>query len=437
MICKPSIRIATLVGICLFVPFHSGRSESAESSTAFKQQPVTLNVWIMPNAQARTAESFYTLVQPFTRENPQVKVAVTIVPWRDAWEAILDIISGGPAPDIIQLGTTWVATAAASGKLLDLTGKYDERLFPKEVLATTTLEDPKHTKIRRYAMPWIVDSRALYYNKAACAKVGVDPTKDFATWASFKEALRKLKNVEVNGKRLEPFAVPQNNWDVVHTLSWLIWGWGGGFISRNSAESGINSPGSLAGIEYAIDLFREGLMVHRPDTGDMRVIAKMLEKGEVATAIGYPIPTLSGERFGVTLIPEGPKGRFTFLGGSTLAILKSSNHRKDALALIKYLSDQAVQFAYSNLTGLLPAAAAEYDEIVLQLDPVRTLFVKQMKYGKAYPSIPQWANIENILRDGLNEVWGIVQKPGPYDTVAVRNRIDGMAKKIDGTLRAP
>ena len=388
----------------------------------------------MQNAQHKSEESFLSLVRPFTQENPHVKVAVTVVSWAEAWDRIQGAIHGGPAPDIVQLGTTWVAAIAATGKLLELTGEYDEKLFQPEVLATTAIEDPSGTKLRRFAMPWIVDTRALYYNKVACAKAGVDPEKDFATWNSFRAALRKLKDIEVDGRRMQPFVVPRNNWDVVHTLSWWIWDWGGGFVSRSAEENGLDSPGAIAGVEYAIGLVREGLMAHAPES-NMRIVASKLDKGEFATSIGYPVASLPSDRFGVALLPAGPKGRFTFLGGSTMAILKSSQHPTEALALIKFLSGEAVQFAYSNVTGLLPAAAAEYDELALKLDPVRRVFVEQMRYGKSYPSIPQWGAIENMLRDGFNELWSVVQQPGPYDPATVRTRLNQMAKKIGATLR--
>ena len=57
-----------------------------------------------------------------------------------------------------------------------------------------------------------------------------------------------------------------------------------------------------------------------------------------------------------------------------------------------------------------------------------------MHYGKSYPSIPQWGPIENLLRDGFNSLWDMVQQPGPYDPAAVRSRLDEMAKKIDRAL---
>ena len=431
---KPWVAVLCGIGLLTMLP---GGSEAARKAAAPKPKLVTLDVWIMTNATSQDEAKFLELIRPFAEANPHIKVVPTVLPWSEAWGKIQASVSGGPAPDLMQLGTTWVAAIASTGKLLELTGKYDEKLFPPQVLASTTIESPSDGPVRRFAMPWIVDTRALYYNKAACTKAGVDPKQDFATWASFKAALEKLKGVEVDGKRVQPLGVPRASWDVIHNLSWWIWGAGGGFVARRPGENGIDSAGSLAGLEYYFGLFRDGLVSPEADQGNANSVADMLRKGTIATTIAYPIPNLPEGRFGIALVPEGPKGRFTFLGGSTLAILKSSKHPEEAVALLKFLSSEAAQVRYSTQTGLLPAAAAEYDELLLKLDPIRGAFVEQMRYGKAYPSIPQWGEIENVLRAGLNAAWDIAIKGDKYDQAAVRAELTKIARKIDELIRPP
>jgi multiple sugar transport system substrate-binding protein len=431
-------RFAAVLGVGLgALLLLAGPGAAARKPPIAKARPVTLDVWIMPNAMREDAEKLDELVRPFVEANPNVKVVPTVLDWGAAWGKIQAAVSGGPAPDLMQLGTTWVAAIAATGKLLDLTDKYDARLFPPQVLASTTIEGPADGPVRRYAMPWIVDTRALYYNKAACIKAGVDPKRDFATWTSFRTALKKLAGVEVDGKRLQAFGIPRAGWDVIHNLSWWIWGAGGGFVARRAGESGIDSEGTLAGLEYFFGLYHDGLVSPAADKGDANAAADLLRRGEIATTIAYPIPNLSEDRFGIALLPEGPKGRFTFLGGSTLAVLKSSKHPDEAVALVKFLSSEAAQVRYSTQTGLLPAAAAEYDELLLKLDPTRGAFVDQMRFGRAYPSIPQWGEIENVLRGGLGAAWDLGIRPGPFAKAAVRAELTKMAKAIDDIVRPP
>jgi multiple sugar transport system substrate-binding protein len=243
-----------------------------------------------------------------------------------------------------------------------------------------------------------------------------------------------LKTIEVNGKRVKPLGIPMSNWDIIHNLSWWIWGAGGGFVGGAAGESAINSPGTIAGLDYYIGLFREGLVSAEADKVEAMAAAEMLRKGAIATTIAFPIPSLAEDRFGIAAVPAGPKGSFTFLGGSTIGVFKSSRHPAEAIALLKFLSGEAAQVRYSTLTGLLPAAAAQYDELLLKLDPIRGAFVEQMQHGRAYPSIPQWGDIEVILRDGLNAVWAIGKKPGTYDKPAVKRQLDQMAGKIDAIM---
>ena len=436
MIQITKIVIAIIVGLLLDAASMSGRSYAATKVKPEKQQSVTLTIWIMPNAPGNNLENFVELVRPFIAANPHIKIKPVVLPWGEALQKIQSAVHGGPAPDLTQLGTTWVAAIGSSGKLLDLAGKYDEHLFSPQVLATTRIDGNPAYQGKRFAMPWIVDTRALYYNKAMCAKAGVDPKRDFATWASFKLALQKLNKIQVDNERIKPLGIPMSNWDIVHNLSWWIWGAGGGFVGGGAGEAAINSTGTLAGLDYYIGLYRDGLVSPLADKVEAHVVADMLRKGEIATTIAFPIPSLPEDRFGLAAVPAGPKGTFTFLGGSAIGVFKSSKHSAEAIALLKFLSSESAQVRYSTVTGLLPAAAAQYDELLLRLGPIRGAFVEEMRHGRAYPSIPQWGDIEVILHDGLNAVWAIGKKPGTYDQAAVKGQLDQMAKKIDKIMHA-
>jgi multiple sugar transport system substrate-binding protein len=416
-----------MVGLGVIAAFSSGNAGAAE-------RPVTLSIWIMPNGPGDAGADFMGLVRPFTDANPNIKVEATVIPWGEAFAKIQEAISGGPTPDLTQLGTSWVATIAATGRLLDLTGKYDESAFPAQVLATTRIEGDAKRADRRYAMPWIVDMRALYYNKALLAKAKVNPKKDFATWDTFKAALSKLKTLKVNGKPVRPLGIPMTNWDVIHNLSWWIWGAGGGFVSLDGKEPGIDAKETLEGIEYYIGLYRDGLVSQEADQGDAVEVAEMLRRGEVATTVAFPTQALSQDRFGIAALPAGPKGRFTFLGGSSIGVFESSKHPDEALALIKFLSGETAQVLHSTKTGLLPAAIARPDGLRPKLDPMRAAFVKQAPSGKSYPSIAGWGDIETVLRDGLGAVWSIGKAPGEYDRAEAKKQLDQMARAIDQIL---
>jgi multiple sugar transport system substrate-binding protein len=423
------LKIIGLLGLGVTAALFPGRATAADKAQPPKQ--TTLRVWIMPNGPGDNRADFMGLVRPFTDAHPQLKVETTVIPWGEALGKIQEAVAGGPKPDLVQLGTTWVATFAATGSLLDLTGKFDEKPFPPQVLATTGIDGDPKSAGKRFAMPWLLDTRALYYNRELCAKAGINPKKDLATWDSFKAALKKLKHVKVKGKPVEPLGIPMANWNIIHNLSPWIWGAGGGFVPLNEKEPGIGSKETLEGIEYYAGLYRDGLVSAEADQADEARVAEMLRKGTVAITIAFPTQGLPPDRFGIAAVPAGPKGHFAFLGGSSIGVFESSKHQAEAVDLIRFLSTAAAQVDYSTRTGLLPAAAARPEELHGKLDPIRAAFVKQIQFGKSYPSIVGWGDIETVLRDGLNAVWSLDKAPGKFDTAAAQKKLDQMAKAID------
>lgn len=61
------------------------------------------------------------------------------------------------------------------------------------------------------------------------------------------------------------------------------------------------------------------------------------------------------DNIGVAMVPAGPEGRVSFLGGSFLAVSKSSENLDDAKELIKFLASEDAQIDYAKVTGKLPA----------------------------------------------------------------------------------
>lgn len=403
--------------------------------TSAKAKPVTLTVWVMPNGPDGTSQSFLDIIQPFTETNPTVSVEAVTVSWSDAFTRIEAAAEGRTAaPDIVQVGSTWVAAFATTGKLLDLTGKYDVGLFAPEVLATAGVADEPQLAGKQFALPWLVDTRALYYNKEYCKRAGINPEKDFDTWESFHQSLRKLKQLSPRTKPFAPLGVTLASWNIIHSLSWWIWGAGGGFV-ETAKSPGIASQGTLDGIEFYVGLAREGLLSREAEQLNQVQIAELLASGAIAATISMPISAIADDRFGIAPIPAGPRGRFTFLGGSALAVLASSRHPEEAISLLRFLSTDDAQMRYSIVTGVLLAAAGQYDELLLRLDPIRRAFVAQMRHGRAYPSIAQWGDIEVVLRDRLSSLWAKATSQAPYDRGEARRQLQEAQRQIDLILQ--
>ncbi|WP_163194536.1 sugar ABC transporter substrate-binding protein [Clostridium thermarum] len=429
-------------------PANSGGSTNQEQKNEeTPKKDVNLSVWIMPNS-GTPEEDFMKVIQPFLDQNPHIKVTPTVLDWGSAWTKITAAATSGEAPDITQLGTTWVSAVGAMDALEDLTPYYKdfggEEAFVKATLPTTGIEGQSE----KYAVPWFIDSRALFYRKDACEKAGVDPTKDFATWDSFKEALKKLNGVEVDGKKMAALGMPgKNDWNVVHNFAWWIWGAGGEYIKDGKAT--INAPEAVEGIKYYTELAVEGLMSKAALEKNSAEVEALFNAGEYATIFSgaYFAKTINQEyekdsenaldpkKVGVALVPEGPKGRYAFFGGSTLAMFKSSKNKPEAAQLIAFLASADAQVEYAKLHGNLPANAKSFENQFIMDDPMLSVFKEQLPYGKAYPSIPGWAPSEGLLQKGLSNVWdNALGVNGAYDAAKTQAELDAAANDVNAVL---
>lgn len=407
-----------------------------------QNEQVSLEIWVMPNSQ-NAAEDFLDVCKPFTDENTNVTLQPSVVDWGAAWTRLTAASMTGEAPDISQLGSSWVAGIGSMGRLVDLTGKIDKDAF---VEATQQFMGIRG-KSEVYGMPWFTETRALYYRTDACEKAGVDPKTAFATWDSFKEALNKLNNVEVDGKKLPALGMPgKNDWNVIHNYSIWVYGAGGDFVSEDGTKATFSSDKALAGIRFYSELAVEGLMDNTSLEKDTNHVESTYCTGGYATSFMGPWVAKTLERnkadegidtidkTEVAIVPEGPEGRYAFAGGSALCIFDSCENIDVAVDLLNFLASKDAQLAYSNVTGNLPTTTEAYADPSISDDRFKSVFKEQMQYAKHYASIPGWSPSETYFQQGLAKVWdNAMGIDGAYSfdkTVDVIKEIETQLNKV-------
>ena len=73
-------------------------------------------------------------------------------------------------------------------------------------------------------------------------------------------------------------------------------------------------------------------------------------------------------------------------GGSSLAVFQSSPHQEAAWALVRYLSEPAVQARFNTIVGDLPARQSAWDIAGVERDPMLAPFRGQLARAKAVRS---------------------------------------------------
>ncbi|GIO37719.1 sugar ABC transporter substrate-binding protein [Paenibacillus antibioticophila] len=425
----------------------TGAQENNSDADAPKEN-VTLTAWIMPNSP-KPDKDFMVAMEPYLQANPHVKINVTVLDWGSAWTKITTAATSGQGPDILQLGTTWVPAIAAMNGIEDLTSRVEEVGGEANYLPASWQTTKIDGQEEVYGVPWFVDARALFYRKDALEKVGLDPATAFKDWDTFRETLKKLNGVEIEGQKMTAFGVPgKNDWNVPHNIFPWIWAAGGNIFNEDNTEVTFNDKTALEGVMYYTGLANEGLVEKASLEKNSSQIESDFSDGKTAIMVSgawmvknFATPSEEGgvgektaaQNYGVAPLPAGPAGTSTFIGGSHLTIFKGSQHKDAAWDIIKYLSAEEAQLKYAQLSGQLPAQKVVMDSLVS--DPGYKALVEATQYGRSYPAIPQWGPCETALVKYFGNIWDIVAGvSGTYSEQAIQQQLDDAANEVTAII---
>lgn len=110
-----------------------------------------LTIWAMGNE----GDLLGDFVKGFEKENPDVKVKVTAIPWSSAHDKLQTAIAAGNGPDLAQMGTTWMADF--SNSFSTVPDNLDMSDFSDGSRATGQVDG------KQLGVPWYIDTRVLYY----------------------------------------------------------------------------------------------------------------------------------------------------------------------------------------------------------------------------------------------------------------------------------
>ena len=450
-----SARIAGIATVlCLGLALTGCQREKSGGATPGKtDEKRELSLWIMPNS-TKPQQDMEAVVEKFEALNPGVDVRVSVVDWAGAWTKLTTAAIGGDGPDVVQLGTTWCASMTDMGTLLPLDSLVAATDAKNAFLSSTWDAMKPRASEHPTSLPWFIDVRPVFYRTDVFAKAKVD-AKSILTWDDYAKALGKIHAADIknNGETVSAVGFTgKNDWNVVHNFAPWIWGTGGDFLTPAGDKCALNSPESMQGILFFLGLVRKGYSPKENMEKNTAQVAADFQTGRLATFAGPTnqdvyfnlTPEQGGianspvaKNYSVFEPPAGPKRRLHFMGGSHLAVFKTSRQPALAQSLVRFLTtDKAAQLAYAEVSGFLPAYKQALDDPYFTQDERRKVFREIAQHGYVYPSVPYWAEIETaILMKRLGNLLDIAAEvSGPYSEAAVRAEVAATVKDIDGVI---
>lgn len=391
---------------------------AAAACTPRREGETVLRFWAMGNEGGTVGQ----LMPEFGRRNPGVRVEVQPLPWTAAHEKLLTAYAGASLPDVSQIGNTWVAELTAIGALSPTPPAAANLLtdqFPA-VLETNEIAG------RAMTTPWYVDTRLLFYRKDLLARAGFDtPPED---WAEWKRAMHAIKRVA--GGDNYAILLPLNEFEQLLTFGLQI---EEPLLRDRDTRGNFSSPGFVAALAFYRSLFAEQLAPLASSTQISNVWTEFA-KGYFSFYFSGPwsvgdfrskLPAAFQPNWATAGVP-GPKGLGASApGGSSLAVFKSSPHQDAAWALVRYLSEPAVQARFNTIVGDLPARQSAWDIAGVERDPMLAPFRGQLARAKAVPKVPEWERI-------VTEMQIVAERMvrGEYTPEAAAAEIDRRADRL-------
>ncbi|QBR49568.1 extracellular solute-binding protein [Erwinia sp. QL-Z3] len=377
----------------------------ALSASGMASAKTQINALFMSQA-AYSESDVRAMTTDFEKAHPDVSVNLEFVPY----EALHDKIvaargAGSNGYDVVLFDDMWPAEFSKFNMLKDITSKItpDEKAKVFDGAWSTVSWNNK-----QWGMPWILDTKYLYYNKAMLAKAGIkEPPK---TWAQVMEQSQILKE-----KGIVKYPLVWS-WSQAEALvcdyTTLVSAFGGQFYKDGKLT--FSDAGSVKAVDYMKTSLDKG--VTNPNSREYleEDVRKVFSNGDAAFALNWtymynmandPKQSKVAGDVGIVPAPSEKAGAVAAMNGSMgLGVTQTSSHPDQSWDYIRYLTSQPVQDKYARLS--LPIWKSSYDDPAVQKgqEPLITAAKPALDVMLMRPITADYSRLSNTLQQQLQQV---------------------------------
>lgn len=410
--------ITTALAACLFGNTSCTKKVESKSTIKF------WHFWSEPSQKKALME----LVKKFESEN-NCKVEVTELSWNDGKTKLIAAFNSGTAPDVLELGSDWVAQFSSTNVLTELN--------PAELNGDRWVEFSKEAamwKGKCYAAPWVVDTRVIFFNKTLFRNAGLEPVAP-TTYAATIQAAEKIQNGDVS------YGFGVNGSDphrLYKKITSMFWSYGGGLLD-NAGNPCVNSSQNVEALQAYLALSRVGMLETQKQIDAAFVQGKVgiwMSGAWLIDKIKNENPNLD---YGVALVPgkDDSKPGVSFAGGEYLA-LSAKNKKLDSAGIkrletakkfLKFMVDGAnsLEFCKKVNEAGFPADTKYFADSLFMKNPIKSVFANQLKSAKSTPVHPRWLDIESILEEAVVQAL--------YGRMDAKSALDAAQYQISALLK--
>lgn len=274
------------------------------------------------------------LAESFKAENPDVEVAVEVLPWADRNTKLTTALAAGAGPDVAYLNADFVPQHAGDGNLEPVDDVIADEAddFIENARTNLTFDG------QLYSVPMLMTVNTLLYNTKVFEAAGL--TEYPATW---EEMLAAGPAIKESGNFLTSYA---GSLESSANLTWFpfVWQSGGEIISEDGTSAAFNTPEGLEALNFVVELFNQGFTDLDEGVTNPPFDSSLTAQGKVGVILcggGNTAKQLIGT-WGEDVLKVGPvlKNTVQTTYGTTagFSVFKGSENVEGAKAWVKYIT---------------------------------------------------------------------------------------------------
>ncbi|MBU8821687.1 ABC transporter substrate-binding protein [Mycolicibacterium goodii] len=357
--------LALTMAVLLVAAALMGRTTEPAGKTV-----VTVRLWD-PQVAAAYRESF----DAFSTEHPDIEVRVNTVAYASYFDSLRTDVAGGSADDIFWISNAYFAGYADNGHLLDiagLLGPQAARAWEPSVVDQFTRHDTL------WGVPQLTDAGiAVYYNADLLGEADVDPA-DLATlrWSNGPDdtlrALLTRLTVDQSGRTaatpgFDADRTRQWGYNAANDLQGIYLNYIGsaGGVFSDGDRFAFDNPQAVAAFEYLVRLINiDRVAPPASDTngnGDFSRNAFLAGRMALFQSGTYNLAAIADQarfRWGVTMLPIGPKGRVSVTNGIAAAANAATRHPEAVKEVLAWMASRRGNEFLGRRGAAIPAVLA-------------------------------------------------------------------------------
>jgi multiple sugar transport system substrate-binding protein len=384
----------------------------------------TVTFWDAYSSDGPEVKTLENVVIPgFEKTHPGIVVKDVTIPYDSLHQKLVTAVAGGQLPDLVRSDIIWVPELANLGVLapLDTTmsdwKKMVAKVFPGP-LATN------YWKGHYYGLPLDTNTRIFNYNPAALEAIGASaPPETFA----------QLQSMSAQAKAKGYYLYAESGTSCWNVCPW-IWSNGGTVTNKTytKATGFLNAPKSVAAIQMLVNLYKAGEMpgIIVDSNAGLGTYDGINQNKYVATLDGpwmdaifqaaYPKTQVQG-----SLVPAGPGGSISVVGGEDIVLTKASKHKAAAVQFLRYMLGYGTQ-AQMAIAGQMPVLKSS-SKWLTRVKPYYATYVKQLATAKPRTPTPKWTQIDQVITTDVAKAF--------QGSESVQQALTDAAHQIDGLLK--